>query len=133
MIPSRSWAAVALFATAAAAAPAAYDKPWSLVESGDGSQTRQEYSVAITQVDGQSTRNPRASEAIEPGKHRVTVRFETARVQQGKAETTRDLQIELEPCTRYRIVAKRTTSTGTQWEPKVYSEAIGECKRKFKS
>ena len=127
------WAAFALTATAAAAAPAAYDKPWAFVESGDGSQTRQEFSVAITQVDGRSTRNPRKSDALEPGKHTVTVRFETARVQQSRDEHTRDLDIELEPCTRHRIVARRTTSTGTQWEPKIYKEKIGECARKFKS
>ena len=127
----RMWAAMALAATAALAGP--YDKPWAVVESGDGSQTRQEYSAAITQVDGRSTRNPRESDALEPGKHTIRVRFDTARVQQSEAEKSRDLELVLEPCTRYRIVARRTQPTGTQWEPKVYPEAIGECKRKFKS
>lgn len=126
----RCWAAAALSASAALAA---YDKPWAVVESADPSQTRQEFAVAITQVDGKSTRSPRESDALEPGRHVVRVRFETARVQQGEAEKSRDLELVLEPCTRYRIAARRTQPTGTQWEPKVYSEAIGECKRKFKS
>ena len=129
MIAHRLWAAVALSATAALAA---YDKPWSVVEAGDRSETRQEFPVAITQVDGKSTRSPRESDALAPGRHTVRVRFETARVQQSEAEKSRDLEMTLEPCTRYRIAAQRTTSTGTQWQPRVYTEKIGECARKFK-
>jgi hypothetical protein len=131
MMRIRMWAVSALAATAALAGP--YDKPWAVVESGDRSETRQEFPASITQVDGKSTRSPRETDALEPGKHTIRVRFDTARVQQSEAEKSRDLEITLEPCTRYRIAARRTQPTGTQWEPKVYSEAIGECKRKFKS
>jgi hypothetical protein len=122
--------AIALASQAALAGP--YDRAWAVVESGDRSDTRQEFPVAITQVDGQSTRNPRGGDALEPGKHTVRVRFETARVQQSEAEKARDLELMLEPCMRYRIAARRTQSTGTEWEPKVYPEKIGECARKFK-
>jgi len=109
-----------------------YDQAWSIVESGDRSDTRQEFPVAITQVDGQSTRNPRGGDALAPGKHTVRVRFETARVQQSEDEKSRELDLTLAPCTRYRIAARRTKPTGTEWEPKVYEEKIGECARKFK-
>jgi hypothetical protein len=122
--------AAALAALAAAAAVAGpYDQPYALVEAGDRSPTREEFPLAVTQIDGESTRNPRKSDPIAPGKHRVTVRFETARVAQSPAETTRELDLELVPCTRYRIAARRVGATN--WEPKVYSEAIPECKRKF--
>ena len=106
-----------------------YDKPYALVEAADRSPTREEFPPAITRIDGESTRNPRRSDPIEPGKRRVTVRFETAKVVQSPDEITRELDMDLEPCTRYRIAARRVGSTN--WEPKVYSEAIPECKRKF--
>jgi hypothetical protein len=131
MIRTHPWASILLLAGAAAASP--YDKPWAVVETGDRSETRQEFPVAITQVDGASTRNPRESHALEPGKHSVRVRFETARVQQSEAEKSRDLDLAMEPCMRYRVTARRTQPTGTEWEPKVYTEKIGECARKFKS
>ena len=119
-----------LFACAATAAAAgAYDRPWSIVEGADPSSVRQEFRPAITQVDGKSTRSTVESDALEPGKHQVKIRFETGRVNQSSAEAERLLDLDLEACTRYRIAAQRTT--GTQWEPKVYSEKIGECVRKF--
>ena len=119
---------IALCASAAIAGP--YDQPYALVETGDRNAVRDEFPLAVTQVDGKSTRDPRKSEPIEPGKHRVAIRFETARVTQGQKEIARELEMDLEACTRYRIVARRTA--GTDWEPKVYSETIGECARKFK-
>ena len=119
-----------LFALAATAAAAAgYDRPWSVVEPADESQVRKEFRPAITQIDGKSTREPRDSNAVEPGRHTVKVRFETGRVTQSPEEMERLLDLDLAPCTRYRIAAQRTT--GTQWEPKVYPEKIGECTKKF--
>jgi hypothetical protein len=124
----RKLAACAAFA-ATAALGGEYDKPYALVEAGDRSPTREEFPPAITRIDGESTRNPRKSDPIAPGKHKVTVRFETARVAQGPDESTRELELDLEACTRYRIAARRVGST--KWEPKVYSEAIPECMRRF--
>jgi hypothetical protein len=124
----RKLAACAAFA-ATAALGGEYDKPYALVEAGDRSPTREEFPPAITRIDGESTRNPRKSDPIAPGRHKVTVRFETARVVQGPDESTRELELDLAACTRYRIAARRVGST--KWEPKVYSEAIPECMRKF--
>jgi hypothetical protein len=126
---ARRFPALLLFASTSVFA-GIYDQPWSQVEPADQSSVRKEFPPAITQVDGQSTSNTRRPDAIAPGKHKITIRFETGRVGQSEAETTRVLDMELEACTRYRIAAQRTT--GTQWEPKVYSEAISECARKFK-
>ena len=107
-----------------------YDQPYAIVEGADRSQTREEFPAAITRIDDKSTRNTRKSDPIAPGKHRVTVRFETGRVAQGAAETTRELELDLEGCTRYRIAARRVDAVN--WEPKVYSEPIAECAKKFK-
>ena len=121
---------VAAAALAACIAVGAPSRPWSVVEPADRSETRQEFRPAITQIDGQSTRNPIESQTLEPGPHKVTIRFETGRVQQSSSEVSREVEIKAEPCMRYRIAARRTG--GTSWEPKVYPEKIGECARQFK-
>ena len=125
-----------LFATALAtlAVPVTfagmYDQPYAIVESGDASEVRNEARLAISKVDGKSTRNPRKSDPIAPGKHTITLHFESAR---GLFRpTSRDVEIDLQPCTRYRIAANYENKTGGDWKPKVYSESIGECVRKFK-
>jgi len=118
----------ALMATGVLAGP--YDQPYAVIEAGERNDAREEFVPAISQVDGKSTRSTRKTDPIAPGKHRVTVRFETARAAQSPAEVSRELEMDLEACTLYRIVAKRTG--GTNWEPKVYSEPLGECVRKFK-
>jgi len=121
--------AAALLAFAATAQAGPYDQPWSLVERGDNSETRKESTVGITKIDGVSTRDPRESDPIAPGKHTVTIHF-TSAAGNFRPETV-DLPMDLKPCTRYRIVAQYKTRTGGEWTPKVYSETIGECRRKF--
>jgi len=117
----------ALVAATALAGP--YDSPYALVEAGDRNDIRQEFPPAITRVDGTSTRDTRRTDPIPPGKHKITIRFETARVVQSPADASRELDLDLAACTRYRVVARRTT--GTNWEPHVYQEPIGECAKKF--
>jgi hypothetical protein len=119
-----------LFLVACTAAVAGvYDQPWSAVEPGDRSEVRKEFPAAITQIDGQSVRDPRRPDAIAPGKHSITIRFETARVNQSESEATRVVEMDLAPCTRYRIVAQR--QQGTKWDPQAYPEPISECAHKF--
>jgi hypothetical protein len=113
----------------AAVLAGAYDQPWSMVEPGDRSEVRKEFPAAITQIDGQSVRDTRRPDAVAPGKHAITIRYETGRMNQSEAEATRVVDMELAPCTRYRIVAKR--DSGTKWNPQVYPEPISECTRKF--
>ena len=120
---------VGLAGAAISAHAGMFDQPWSIVEGADASSVREEFRPAITQIDGKSTRDARESDPLAPGAHTVKVRFQTGRVVQSKEEEERMLELTLEPCTRYRIAAARTT--GTQWQPKVYSEKIGECARKF--
>jgi len=118
-----------LLVASTAAAAGIYDQPWSLVEPGDRSEVRKEFPAAITQIDGQSVRDTRRPDAITPGKHSITIRFETGRVNQSESEATRVVEIDLAPCTRYRVVAQR--QQGTKWDPQVYPEPISECARKF--
>ena len=117
----------AFFATAAFAGM--YDQPYSIVETGDASDVRREAKLALTRVDGKSPRSPRKTDPMPPGKHNVTLHFASAR---GIFRPEyQDVEIDLAACTRYRIVASYEFKTGPDWKPKVYSEPIGECRKKF--
>ena len=106
-----------------------YDQPYALVERGMTSDTRKEVAVAITAVDGKGVRNPRKTDPLAPGKHTITVRFESMRFEFRPEQ--QDIEMDLEACTRYQVVARYEIKSGPNWEPKVYAEPIGECKRKF--
>jgi hypothetical protein len=115
-----------------AAAPAGagmYDQPYAVVETGAPSDARKEARLAISKVDGKSLRNPRQSDPLAPGKHVISLHFASARAT--FRPETKDVEIDLEPCTLYRIVASYEIKTGPNWKPKVYSEPIGECRKKF--
>ena len=117
------------FVSSGAVAAGMYDKPWAIVERGDNSDVRKEATLGLRQIDGKSPRNPRRSDPLEPGKHVISVHFESAR---GVfAPQYQDIELDLAPCTRYRIVAQYEARTGPDWKPKVYSEPIGECRTKF--
>ncbi len=121
---------IAMFTfTALAAVAGPTDQPWATVESGDASEVRKEAPAAITQIDGVSTRDPRKSDLLAPGKHKVTVRFDSGRAV--VTDNARELDMDLEACKRYRVVAVYKTKTSGSWEPKVYPETIGECAKKF--
>ena len=107
-----------------------FDQPWGVIESGDRSQTRRQEAVAITRIDGRSTRNPRRPDAVAPGKRVVDVRFSSARSVVGDQDRT--IEVDVQPCTRYRVVAQLENSVSGRWEPVVSApEVIGECRRKF--
>lgn len=125
---------VAAAFAAAASLPASagpYDQAWSTVESGDNSEVRKESRVAISKVDGESPKNPRKGDPLTPGKHKVRVSFDTGRTV--VADNFRELDMDLQPCTRYRIVASYTNKTSPEWKPTVYTEPIPECRKKFGS
>jgi hypothetical protein len=121
--------ASAMLASAFAVAAGVYDAPYALIETGDPSEVRREFRPAISQIDGATTERAARANPVAPGKHKVTVQFQTARVTQSPAEERREIEIDAKACVRYRVVAARTS--GTNWEPKVYEEKIGECTRKF--
>lgn len=107
-----------------------FNQPWGVIEAGDRSQTRRQEAVAITRIDGSSTRNPRRPDPVAPGKREVVVRFSSARTVVGDQDRT--IEIDVQPCKRYRVVAQLENSVSGRWEPVVAApEDIGECKRRF--
>jgi hypothetical protein len=114
---------------ATAAMAGMYDQPYALMERGDPSEVRKEATVAITQVDGKSTRDARRTDPIAPGKHLIRLHFDTARGQ--FRPEFQEVEMDFEACTRYRVVASYENQLGPDWKPKVYSEPIVECRKKF--
>lgn len=107
-----------------------YDQAYGVIESGDRSQTRKQETVAISRIDGQSTRNPRRPDPVAPGKHSVEISFTSARATVG--DSLKTIEVDVQPCKRYRVVAQYNNPTSGKWEPVIAStEDIGECKRKF--
>ncbi len=115
--------------TAGAALAGPYDQPWSIVERGDQSETKKDAIVSVTKIDGKSTRSTRIPDPLTPGKHVVTLSYETAHTI--ITDRYRDLPMDLEPCIRYRVVARYTSKMDPKWEPVVYPEPISECVNKF--
>ena len=106
-----------------------YDQPYGLIESGDRSQTRSQEPVAISRIDGKSPQNPRRPDPLAPGKHTVEISFSSARAVVG--DNLKTIEIDVQPCKRYRVVAQYHTAASGKWDPVVSAEDIGECKRKF--
>jgi len=118
-----------LLAASTALAQGMYSKPYAIVEQGQKSPTRNEDRVAITKIDGKSTRDPRRTDPIAPGKHVLTLHYESARAE-FKPEY-QDVEIDFEPCTLYTVVAAYEFRTGGAWKPKFAQAPIPECQRKF--
>ena len=122
--------ALLLAASSAIAQGGQYSKPYAIVERGYNSETRNEATLGLSKIDGKSPQSPRRSDPLPPGKHVIRVHFESAR---GPFRPEfQDVELDMQPCMLYRIVASYEQRTGPDWKPKVYSEPIGECKRKFK-
>jgi len=122
--------AILLLTAALPATAGPYDQPYAIVESGAAAEARNEGRVVISKIDGSSTRDPRRSDPIKPGKRTISVRFQSSRGMFRPQNL--DLQLDLEPCTRYLIVASYESKSGPTWTPKVYPEPIAECRKKFK-
>jgi hypothetical protein len=86
---------------------------------------RKELPVLIKAVDGVTPIYGRAPGPIRPGRHLVDVYFAT-RVGPYYKEV-RQVEIDAEACTRYRVVAAYQNLTHIEWTPVVYREPIGEC------
>lgn len=129
---NRKWIALAaaMLAVPALAVAGPYDQVYGQIESGDRSEVRKQETVAISRIDGQSTRNPRRPDPVAPGKHSVEISFTSARAVVG--DSLKTIEIDVQPCKRYRVVAQYNNPTSGKWEPVIATaEDIGECKRKF--
>jgi len=119
-----------LLVASSALAQGMYSKPYAVVERGYNSETRNEATLGISKIDGKSPQSPRRSDPLPPGKHVIRVHFESAR---GEFRPEfQDVELDMQPCMLYRIVASYEHRTGPDWKPKVFSEPMGECKRKLK-
>jgi len=124
--------ALAAMALCAVAAAGPYDQPYGLIESGQRLQAQKQEPAAMSRIDGVSVRNPRKSDPLTPGKHVVDVSFSSSRTVVG--DTLQAIEIDVQPCKRYRIAAKYQSQVSGNWEPVLQAvEDIGECKRKFLS
>ena len=111
--------------TVALVAGCAGNGPYALFESGDRSAVRKELPVQITAIDGESPMSGRVREAVKPGRRVVDVYLPAAVGPYSKQ--WRQLRIDAEACTRYRIVAAYENLTHLEWTPVIYPEPIGEC------
>jgi|SRR6267378_1785410 len=90
---------------------------------GTDSPVRKELPVYIKAIDGESTIY--GSTPMRPGRHVVDVYLGTRVGPYSKQ--VRQLEIDADACTRYRIVAGYQNLTHIEWTPVIYREPIGEC------
>lgn len=122
-------AAAVLAAPLASAGP--YDQPYGLIESGWASPAHKQVPLGVTKIDGKSTRSTMKADPIPPGKHKVTLSFSSS-ARTVIEEPTKEIELDVEPCKRYRIVAHYDVALSGKWDPQLQAvEDIAECKRKF--
>jgi hypothetical protein len=114
-----------------AGAAGMFDEPYGRIEPGDRSVNRRHEPVSINRIDGVSTRNTRRPDPVAPGKRSVEISFAATGVPTNSQLQT--MEIDVEPCKRYRVVAHVPNRAASgHWEPVVQSvEDIGECRKKF--
>ena len=120
---------LSILATGGCAGIGLSDEPYGLLESGVRSAVRKELPVVIYAVDGDYRLYQRRFEPVKPGRHVLEVDFNTDVGPSWKRRKT--VEIDVSPCTRYRIVARYGNLTHVEWIPVVYPERIGECMSRF--
>ena len=126
---NRYMLAMILTSTAALAGP--YDQAYSLI-TVDTSRSADPnvIPVIVNRVDGETVMS-RNEAVVAPGLRKVTIDLPARRGFTQATQHTFDL--EAKPCTRYYVAAKLDSPTTQTWTPVVRSsEAIGECRAKFK-
>jgi hypothetical protein len=117
--------AIAALATALAASGCATES-FSYVQGGRYFRTPLDtFDTILVSVDGESsTQRP---QRIEPGKRTITVQgLPTAGFRYGEQRT---LSLDIKPCVRYWIAARKNSRLSQDFEPYVdYSEPISGCK-----
>lgn len=120
----------------AVAAPAFADesKPWSQVLLGQpkASDPRQEPLVMIA-IDGKRDFDPETLYQLAPGRHEITVAIR--RTDTAGALVAQTLAIDMQPCTNYELIGRRTPGTSDDnrhWTPEFRAEKpIKRCRKKF--
>jgi hypothetical protein len=73
------------------------------------------YDVIIESVDGRSTLAYPVR--VDPGRHKVVL--QAPPVAGAKQGTLRTIELDVEPCKRYHLMAVRPNALSPEWEPKV--------------
>jgi hypothetical protein len=83
------------------------------------------YPVAVVEIDGKST--PLAGPAlVDPGLREVVL--EAASALPGGLGTRQVMQLKVEPCTRYYLVAEKSTSLSNRFTPRIdHQEPVPGC------
>lgn len=126
---NRYMLATILLSTGALAGP--YDQVYGLI-TVDTSRSADPHviPVIVNRVDDETV-PIRQPAVVAPGLRKVTIDVPPRR---GFAVATQQtFELEVKPCTRYYVAAQLDSPTLQSWKPIVRNtEAIGECKRKFK-
>lgn len=84
------------------------------------------YPVAVTQVDGKSTPLRQKPALVEPGARQVTVQGPPGAT--GDIGETRTIALDVAPCTRYWLVAVKSSPLVRDFTVRVdHQEAVGGC------
>lgn len=82
------------------------------------------FATTITAVDGHSTLPRSVPVLLDPGRHVITLT--TAPVAGFRVSEARELDLLVEPCTRYYIVAERDNRLQQNWRPVIeHTESAG--------
>ena len=128
--------ALSVLLVLAVAAPAFADesKPWSQVLLGQpkASDPRQEPLVMIA-IDGKRDFDPETLYQLAPGKHEISVAIQ--RTDTAGALVVQTLAIDMQPCTNYELIGRRTPGTSDDnrhWTPELREQTpIKRCRKKF--
>ncbi len=82
-----------------------------------------EYPVRIVAVD--QTYYFQGPVSVTPGKHLVTLEL---RHSSSRLPTQKTLALDVQPCTRYYLTAKKISLMESKWEPRIFdTEQVGGC------
>ena len=122
-------ASAALVAGCVAASACATNEPFSQLDGYRWNKVAlNTYDVTIVSVDGTSYIQRNVPIMIAPGQHKIVV--QGPRTAGFKFGAERTLELNVQPCTRYWLEARKTTALSQDFEPAVnYEEPIAGCNR----
>jgi len=122
-------APAALLAGCVVASACATNEPFSQLDGYRWNKVAlNTYDVTIVSVDGTSYIQRNVPIMIAPGQHKIVV--QGPRTAGFKFGAERTLELNVQPCTRYWLEARKTTALSQDFEPAVnYEEPIAGCNR----
>jgi hypothetical protein len=107
-----------------------YDQPYALFETELASVPADTRAAYIQQIDSEQ-RAINANDPVAPGVRKVVLSVPGPRAL-GNDSRRQTLTVDAKPCMRYYFAARRPSASSDDWSAYVvYSEPIGECRKKF--